>query len=75
MLLLLLLQLAALVLAYDGTDLGSTMIKAVEHAPCVRLFHSTGSTGCRTPTHEGGLWVLCAVCCERSGQYENQSID
>lgn len=62
MLLLLLLQLAAVaVLAYDGTDLGSTMIKAVEHAPCVRLFHSAGSTGCRTPTHEGGLWMQCAM--------------
>ena len=49
----LLLAWAAVARAYDGTDLGATLIKDVEHAPCVRLFHSKGSTGCRTPTHEG----------------------
>ncbi len=39
--------------AFDGTDLGATLTKEVDHAACVRLFHSKGSTGCRTTSHDG----------------------
>ena len=38
---------------YDGAHLGASLLKDVAHAPCVRLFSSKGTTGCRTPHHEG----------------------
>lgn len=38
---------------YDGAHLGTSLLKDVAHAPCVRLFSSKGTTGCRTPHHDG----------------------
>lgn len=33
----------------------------VQHAPCVRLFHSNGDVGCRTESREGVVGALLAV--------------
>lgn len=33
----------------------------VQHAPCVRLFHSGGDVGCRTSGREGVVGALLAV--------------
>lgn len=39
---------------------------SVDHAPCVRLFHSGGDAGCRTPTREGVTGPLLLVDSERA---------
>ena len=44
-------QLPAATLA--GMHLGESLLREVGHAPCVRLFSSQGTTGCRTPSHAG----------------------
>jgi len=52
-LVLLLLQPPGSHAGYDGAHVGASLLKDVAHAPCVRLFSSQGTTGCRTPSHEG----------------------
>jgi len=38
---------------FDGTDLSGSLNVKIEHAPCVRLFSSSGDIGCRAPTRDG----------------------
>jgi hypothetical protein len=40
---------------FDGSSIGADLLVPVEGAPCVRLFYSGGSYGCRTPDHDGTL--------------------
>lgn len=43
----------ATIAGFDGQHLAASLLKEVEGAPCVRLFSSQGTTGCRTPHHDG----------------------
>ncbi len=40
---------------------GGGLSLSVSHAPCVRLFHSGGDAGCRTPEREGVAGPLLLV--------------
>lgn len=40
---------------------GGGLSLGVNHAPCVRLFHSGGDVGCRTPGREGVAGPLLLV--------------
>ncbi|EWM23993.1 nicastrin [Nannochloropsis gaditana] len=43
---------------YDGIHLGKGLLKEVTQAPCVRLFSSQGTVGCRTRSREGATAPL-----------------
>ena len=51
--------IAAAAPAANGEDRGVSLF--VEHAPCVRLFHSGGDVGCRSERKEGVAGPLLLV--------------